>query len=287
MTNLISCLALHEQLETAPHRVKLVDATWFLPNDGRNGFDEYQKAHIAGAVFFDLDQICDRQTALPHMLPRAEDFAAEMQRLGIGHDDKIVCYDAHGLMTAARLWWMLRGFGYRQALVLDGGLPQWRRQGFAVVSGGESLPGLKTGAGTGAQPFAADLVCSRDQIKHILDDGRAVQLIDARPRDRFLGLAPEPRPGLRPGHIPGAKNLPFGDILAADKTVLPLNLLREKFILAGIDPRLPVIASCGSGVTACVLALGLSELGNRQVAVYDGSWAEWGQDASLPVATAP
>jgi thiosulfate/3-mercaptopyruvate sulfurtransferase len=213
------------------------------------------------------------------MLPGPADFARAMAALGIGDDSMVVAYDGYGLMSAARAWWMLRSFGHDQVAVLDGGLPKWQREGRPLESG---EPGLRTASFT--PRFRPDLVRSRQQMVANLAS-KAEQVLDARSAGRFAGVEPEPRAGLRGGHIPGSRNLPFTQLVDPEsKTVLPPEALRARFAAAGIDPARPVVTTCGSGVTACVLALGLAQIGAPDAAVYDGSWSEWGQ-GDTPVET--
>lgn len=263
--------------------VKVVDATWGMPGSGLNPQEDFADEHIPGAVFFDIDAMARPDTGpLPHMLPDADDFAAKVGALGIGNDDIVVAYDTHGLQTAARAWWLFRVFGHDKVAVLDGGLPQWiadKRE----VEGGEASPAPRT--------FTATL---RPELVRVADDvqaniaARGFQLVDARNQPRFEGTVDDPWAGRRRGHIPGSRNLPFTDFLdPATKVFLPADQMRAKVAKAGVDLDKPIVTSCGSGVTACVLALGFHLLGRPDVAVYDGSWAEWGLPGNRPVDTGP
>jgi thiosulfate/3-mercaptopyruvate sulfurtransferase len=237
----------------------------------RDAKAEFLAGHIPGAVYFDIDAISDRTSPLPHMLPSPEQFSAQVRKLGLGDGNRIVVYDGIGLFSAARVWWMLRVFGHEDVAVLDGGLPKWKAENRPLEQG---TPAPRE------RHFTARvnslLVRDLDDVRHNIETGRE-QVLDARAKGRFLGRDPEPRQGLRAGHIPGSSNLPFGDLLDPDTgTMLPADVLRARFVAAGIDLGRPIVTSCGSGVSACALALGLHLLGARQVAVYDGSWTEWG-----------
>ncbi|MGH6892112.1 MAG: 3-mercaptopyruvate sulfurtransferase [Dongiaceae bacterium] len=260
--------------------LRIVDATYYLPMQGKNAKAEYLERHIPGAVFFDIDDISDTTSSLPHMLPPPEKFASRVRKLGIGDGNRIAVYDAQGMMSAARAWWMFRIFGAREVGVLDGGLPKWLAEGLPAEDGEVKLQ---------ERHFTARLdntqVRSKDQILRNLDSKRE-QVIDARAAGRFKGAEPEIWPGRRSGHIPGAHNLPYGQLLnTADMTFKDGDDLRRLYEASGIDLKRPVVTSCGSGITACVLAFGLHLIGHRDVAVYDGSWAEWGLPSDTPVAT--
>ena len=258
--------------------VTVVDATWHLPTVGREGRDDYAAQHIPGAVFWDIDAIADPDDPLPHMLPDPERFAADMSVLGIGDDAHVVVYDAVGMMTAPRVWWTLRHFGHDAVSVLDGGLIKWLAEDRPVESGTPT----PAPARFSPRPARSDVRDVEEIRANIVT--AAEQVLDARAAGRFIGVDPEPRPECRSGHIPGSLNLPFTELIDPEtKTFLPAGELRKKFDTAGIDLARPVTTSCGSGVTACVLALGLHLLGHDQVAVYDGSWSEWGARQDTPI----
>jgi len=258
----------------------IIDASWHMPSEGKNARAEYLEEHIQGAIFFDIDEIADTKSKLPHMLPPPEKFSSRMRSMGIGDGSRIVVYDSTGIFSAARVWWTFRVMGVEDVTVLNGGLPKWKREGLPLESG-EPRP-------RSARHFTsrrnADLVRDVFDMKALLKDHSA-EIVDARAAERFAGRAPEPRPGLRAGHIPGAHNLPYGQVLKRDGTLKNPAELEALFTKVGVDLSKPVVASCGSGITASVLALALAEIGHRRTAVYDGSWSEWGADQSLPVET--
>lgn len=258
-------------------RLRLVDASWHLPSAGRDPRAEHAKAHIAGAVFFDIDAVSDPASGLPHMLPTPEVFANAVGALGIGEGDSVVVYDSAGLFSAPRVWWTFRAMGHDDVRVLEGGLPRWRAEGRPVEAGAtQPAPARFTAR------LRPELVRSLEQVLKALDSG-AVQVLDARPAPRFRGEAPEPRPGLRLGHMPGALNTPFPQVLDAEGALLPLEELTRAFDRAGVDFGRPITASCGSGVTAAVILLALARLGRWDAALYDGGWAEWGSRSDTPV----
>lgn len=258
--------------------IKVMDASWHMPQDKRDAQAEYKDAHIPGAVFADIDKLSDADSSYPHMAPSPDLFAQAMGALGVGDTHHVVVYDTQGLFSAARLWWMLRVYGHERVSVLDGGFPKWRKEGRQMESG-EISP--QAAVFTAAfNPYLGA------EAAHVLEHTRqkTATVLDARSAERFAGSVPEPRPGVRSGHIPGSLNVPFGTLLNADKTMKKPAELKELFQRAGVDFAKPVITSCGSGVTACILALGLYECGRKDVAVYDGSWAQWGAREELPVA---
>jgi thiosulfate/3-mercaptopyruvate sulfurtransferase len=260
--------------------VHVVDASWYLPAMNRDPKAEYAEAHIPGAVYFDIDEIADTNNPLPHMLPSPEKFSSRVRKLGLGDGVRIVVYDGMGLFSAARVWWMFRYFGHDDVAVLDGGLPKWRAEGRPL----ESLDPMPRDRHFTARVNAL-LVRDFDQVKANIYSRRE-QVLDARSAGRFAGAEPEPRAELRGGRIPGSLNLPFSEIVDPKSgTMKPADDLRQAYEAAGVDFNRPVITSCGSGVTASALTLGLYLLGHRDVAVYDGSWTEWGGRDDAPIET--
>jgi thiosulfate/3-mercaptopyruvate sulfurtransferase len=257
--------------------LRVVDATWYLPVQKKDARAEYNERHIPGAVFFDVDEISDTSSDLPHMLPPADKFGSRVKKLGIGDGSRIVIYDGNGGLAAPRVWWTFRVFGARDVAVLDGGIAKWLAEDRPV----EDLPPAPRERHFTPR-FDNTMVRSKQQLLANLSSKRE-QVLDARGSGRFNATEPEVWPGRRAGHIPGSLNLPYNQLMASDGTFLPPAELRAKFAAAGIDPKRPVVTTCGSGVTACVLALGLDLIGHRDVAVYDGSWAEWGLPGETPV----
>jgi len=246
------------------------DATKYLPNEPFDGLTKYREAHIPGARFFDIDVVADPDTNLPHMAPTAGRFARLMGEMGISNATRVIFYDQKGLQSSARGWWLMKLFGHEKAAVLDGGLPKWLAEGRATESGD-----AKPAAPSSYTPdFRADLVKGIGDVKRIIAHGGAL-ILDARAKGRFDGTTPEPRPGLPSGHMPGAKSLPFNELLNADFTMKDAAALRARFGAAGADGSKPIVTSCGTGVTACILALGLKQAGLGDAAIYDGSWTEW------------
>ena len=261
--------------------LRVLDASWYLPAQNRDAKAEYAAAHIPGARFFDIDEISDQRSDLPHMAPPSEKFISRMRAMGVGDGHQVVVYDGAGIFSAARVWWTFRLMGKLDVAVLDGGLPKWQAEGREI----EDMP-----------PIIRDrhmtvsrqnqLVKDVTQVAHAAKLGEA-EILDARSAARFRGEAPEPRAGLRSGHIPGSKNIPFAEVLNPDGTMKEPAALKAVFLAAGVDLAKPAITSCGSGVTAAILSLALERIGHRNHALYDGSWSEWGMYDDLRVATGP
>ncbi|EAQ03832.1 thiosulfate sulfurtransferase, putative [Pseudooceanicola batsensis HTCC2597] len=259
--------------------LRILDASWYLPAMKRDPKAEYDAAHIPGARFFDIDEISDLRSELPHMVPPVEKFMSRMRAMGVGDGHQVVVYDGAGIFSAPRVWWLFRLMGQQDVAVLDGGFPKWQAEGRPV----EDMP-----------PVVRDRHMTVRRQNHLVKDVTQVSaaskladttIADARSASRFEGVDDEPRPGLRKGHIPGSVNVPFTELLTGEGTMKPADALAEIFAARGIDAKQPVITSCGSGVSAAILNLGLEITGHRNHSLYDGSWAEWGAFPTLPVAT--
>jgi thiosulfate/3-mercaptopyruvate sulfurtransferase len=263
--------------------VRVVDGSFKMPGVTPTAREDYNTRHIPGAPFFDIDEIADRTSSLPHMLPKPEEFAAHMSRLGIGDGHRVVAYDATGWsMAACRVWWMLRVFGHADVVVLAGGLAKWSAEGRPVTAEAPRPAPAKF-----TPRFHPELVRDKEAVRRTIGGDRE-QIIDARAQGRFEGTMPELRPGLRSGHIPGSRNLPYDQLVdPATKIPLPADALEQRFRAAGLRRDRPIIASCGSGVSACALAFGLHLIGWPEASVYDGSWTEWGAPGDTPVETGP
>jgi thiosulfate/3-mercaptopyruvate sulfurtransferase len=261
--------------------LRVLDGSWYLPGSARDPAAEHVAGHIPGAVFFDLDAHSDPTNALPHMLPSADAFAEQMRLLGVNSSDDIVVYDGSGVnLSAARVWWTFRTFGHARVAVLDGGMQKWRRENRPIELGRIGLPPGQFTARLNPA-VVRDLAAVRANLR-----SGAELLVDVRSRRRFIGVEPEPRPGLRGGHVPGSRNFPLTELVGPDGTMLPLDEVRRRMEAAGVDLSRRIIATCGSGTSACALILALELLG-RPAAVYDGAWAEWGGRADTPVDTGP
>ncbi|NNE51455.1 MAG: 3-mercaptopyruvate sulfurtransferase [Sulfitobacter sp.] len=259
--------------------MRVLDASWYLPDANRDAKAEYDAAHIPGARFFDIDEISDARSSLPHMAPPVEKFMSRMRAMGVGDGHQVVVYDGDGLLSAARVWWLFRLMGQENVAVLDGGLPKWVAEGHPT----EDMPPIARDRHMTVR-LQNQLVRDVTQVAQASKLGDP-QIVDARSTARFKGDAPEPREGLRAGHIPKSRNLPYADLLNDDKTMKSTDALRSAFEAAGVDLERPVITTCGSGVTAAILVLALERLGHHDWSLYDGSWAEWGAFPTVPVAT--
>jgi thiosulfate/3-mercaptopyruvate sulfurtransferase len=261
--------------------LRVIDATLFLPGEPRDARAEYEAEHIPGAVFLDLEEVSDSSNPVPHMVPPEAKFASRMGSLGLRDGQRFVVYDNSPLHSAARAWWMLKSFGAHYVAILDGGLQKWKAEGRPLESG---RPQVRHGHFS--PRFDWGSVIDKDGVANLLGDGRH-EIVDARGAGRFTGEEAEPRPGMAAGHIPGSKNLPQGTLFSEDNSWKQGDELRSAFDSAGVDLERPLVATCGSGITACVLLFGAHLLGKEDVRLYDGSWSEWGMDPATPKATGP
>ena len=259
--------------------IRILDATWYLPNVDRDAKAEYDQSHIPNARFFDIDEVSDHRSDLPHMVPPVEKFMSKVRKLGVGDGHQIVIYDSHGLFSAARVWWLFKVMGQKNVAVLDGGLPKWLREGRTV----DSSPPLIRDRHMFVK-YHDEMVKDVTQVSSASKLGD-YEILDARSAGRFRGEEPEPRPGLRAGHIPGSKNIFYGDLLNEDGTLKSRDELVEHFKAKAVNLDKPVITSCGSGVTAAIINLALDRIGKTDHALYDGSWTEWGMYPTVPVET--
>ncbi|MCI4661145.1 MAG: 3-mercaptopyruvate sulfurtransferase [Neomegalonema sp.] len=260
--------------------VRIVDASWYLPSEQRDPKAEYAAAHIPGAVYFDIDDICDERSSLPHMVPPMAKFVSRVRRLGVGDGHRIIVYDGAGIYSAARVWWMFRYFGHRDVSVLDGGFAAWRAAGLEI----EDLPPPPRERHFTPR-IQTMLIRDVTEVSEALKTGSA-QIVDARSAERFKGLEAEPREGVRSGHMPGSLNVHYRSLLNDEGSMVADEVIKQRFSEAGVDLARPIITTCGSGVTAAILNLALERIGHRAHALYDGSWAEWGASPMLPVETA-
>ena len=258
--------------------LRVLDGSWYLPQSGRDAIAEYQTAHVRGARFFDIDEISDTSVDLPHMAPRPEYFCTKMSEIGIGDGHQVVIYDGAGLFSAARVWWLFRLMGKFDVSVLDGGFPKWKKENRPVENSHPELGDARL-----TTTLQSRLVSGVHEVVGASKKGSA-QILDARPAQRFRGDQPEPRPGLRSGHIPGSLNIPFSSFLNADGTLKKPSALRSAVESGGVDMDRAIITTCGSGVTAAIASLALEVIGHRQHSLYDGSWSEWGSRSDLEIA---
>ena len=271
MTNLVSTAWLEAHLA----EVRVVDASWYMPDEKRQPAREFEAGHIPGAVFFDIDGIADQKSGLPHMLPSPGEFSKAVGALGIGDGETVVAYDGAGLFSAPRLWWTLKAMGHEKVKVLDGGFPKWKREGRAVETG-PAHPDNKFFTAIREPALIRDF----DAVMAAVKD-KSAQIVDARSPARFLAQEPEPRAGVRGGHMPGARNVHYRKLIADDGTLKPPEMLRAAFDAVNLDR--PVVTTCCSGLTAAILMLALDDLGARDTSLYDGSWTEWGSRNEAPV----